>query len=598
MTVFRLDTAVIPLTLFQSQDLLLLNEVMFAVPGWSVPASKLKVQHEFKPTEASSTINGNDKPAKESKSKKRKRGHGKVNGITVTNDNLAELWQKHIEGKSATPKDGNGQESEKSKKKRRRKPKGGDVSDLGVQPGHMDTQDGSSLVETAASKNRGANEVAHPPATFPPPAQNGNQVSEAQQKAPLRGSGGLPTQARPPTSASTKSSQPSEKPVPPQPATTTPVVATSPAPPPVPQNHAKLTPLQTAMRAKLVSARFRHINETLYTTPSTHASSLFSSNPEAFASYHAGFRAQVASWPQSPVEIFVQEIKERGVVAGPKSQKQLFKDQKKKGGKKGKEKKPAAAAAMENGVKLDPLPRSGSTKACTILDLGCGDASLQASLLPHTSSINLSLHSFDLSHGDTPNANLITVCDIAHLPLEDGSADIAIFCLALMGTNWTDFVQEAARVVRVGGECWVGEVRSRFVGAKEIEKGTAKKKPEVDKKKKKKGREDDEDAGNGKIEVEEEEISGKKAKEQETDVGPFIDVFRRRGFALKGDVDLGNKMFVRMRFMRVRDAPSTASMSERRGQQQSSKFIDKEEETAIGPEEEAKVLKPCLYKTR
>ncbi|KAL8915838.1 MAG: hypothetical protein Q9208_008825 [Pyrenodesmia sp. 3 TL-2023] len=568
---------------------------MFAVPGWSVPASKLKQQHEPKP----STINGSDKPAKEeSKSKKRKRGHGNVNGIIVTKDNLAELWQKHIEGISATPKDGNGEAPEKSKKKRRRKLKGGDHTDLGVQPSHVDTQAENPLVETATSSNRGANEVAHPPKTSPPPAQNGNQKSKAQRKAPLCGSEGLPTQARPPTSASSKSPQSSTKPVPSQPATTTPVAATSTASPPVPQNHAKLTPLQTAMRAKLVSARFRHINETLYTTPSTHASALFSSNPEAFASYHAGFRAQVASWPQNPVEIFVQEIRERGAVAGPKSQKQLFKDQKKRGGKKGKE-KPAAAAITDNGVKLDPLPRSGAAKACAILDLGCGDASLQACLLPYTSSLNLSLHSFDLSPGDTPNAHLITVCDIAHLPHKDGSADIAIFCLALMGTNWTEFVEEAARVVRMGGECWVGEVRSRFVGAKEIEKARVMKKPEVDKKRrKKKGRDDDEDAGNGKIEVEEEEVRGKKAKEQETDVGPFIDVFRRRGFALKGEVDLGNKMFVRMRFVRARDAPSTASLSEGRGQQQSSKFIDEEEETAIGPEEEAKVLKPCLYKTR
>ncbi|KAL8762259.1 MAG: hypothetical protein Q9184_001707 [Pyrenodesmia sp. 2 TL-2023] len=570
---------------------------MFAVPNWSVPASKLKVQHEPKSTEASSTINGTDKPAKaESNSKKRKRGHGKANGITVTKDNLAELWQKHIEGSSATRSDGDGEVPEKSSKKRRRKPKGGDLSDLGVQPGHVDTQDGNPVVDTAASKDRGANEVAHTPMTSPPPAQNGNQNSKAQRKAPLRGSGGLPTQARPPASASTKTPQSSTKPVPPQPATTTTEVATSPIPPPVPKNHAKLTPLQTAMRAKLVSARFRHINETLYTTPSTYASSLFSSNPEAFASYHAGFRSQVASWPQNPVEIFVQEIRERAAVAGPKSQKQLFKDQKKKRGKKSKE-KPAAVAVMGNGVKLEPLPRSGAAKACTILDLGCGDASLQASLLSHTSSLILSLHSFDLSPGDTPNAHLITVCDIAHLPLKDSSADIAIFCLALMGTNWTDFVREAARVVRVGGECWVGEVRSRFVGAKEIEKGRATKKPEVDKKKKKKGREDDEDAGNGKIEVEEEEVGGQKIKEKETDVGPFIDVFRRRGFALKGDVDFGNKMFVRMQFVRIRDAPSAAAMGERRGQQQSSKFIDREEETAIGLEKEAKVLKPSPVRT-
>ncbi|KAI4203830.1 MAG: hypothetical protein LQ346_001707 [Caloplaca aetnensis] len=573
---------------------------MFAVPGWSVSATKLKVQHESDPVGAPSTPNGNDKSAKEeSRSKKRKRGNGKVNSANVMNENLAELWERHIEGKSAAPTNGGDEKPEKRKKKRRRNSKGAEHNDLGHRVGQVDAQGENPLVRTSTSKNCGANEVAHPAMAFPPPAQDGNakkeqRKSKAQQKGQLRESGDLVSPRRP-ISTSTKSPDTSRRPTQSQPATTSPIISSIPALPPFPPKHVKLTPLQTAMRAKLISARFRHINETLYTTPSTQASSLFSSNPEAFASYHTGFRAQVASWPQNPVEIFVQEIKERGAVAGPKSQKQLFKDQKKKGGKKGKG-KPAAAVVTNVGVKLDPLPRSGAAKACTILDLGCGDGSLQASLLPHTSSLNLDLHSFDLSRGDTRNANLITVCDIAHLPLEDDSADIAIFCLALMGTNWTDFVREAARVVRVGGECWVGEVRSRFMGAKEIEKATATKKSEVEKRKKKKGTDVEEDMANGKIEVEEDEVAGKKTKQQETDVGPFIDVFRRRGFALRGDVDLGNKMFVRMWFVRV--APNAASIRGRRGQQQSPNFIDREDETVIGPEEEAKVLKPCLYKTR
>ncbi|KAL8717339.1 MAG: hypothetical protein Q9225_005414, partial [Loekoesia sp. 1 TL-2023] len=104
---------------------------------------------------------------------------------------------------------------------------------------------------------------------------------------------------------------------------------------------------------------------------------------------------------------------------------------------------------------------------------------------------------------------------------------------------------------------------------------------------------------NGRIEVEEEEIAGRKLKEQETDVGPFVDVFRRRGFALKGEVDMGNKMFVRMRFLRIRNTVLGGEMSERPAKHHSaSKFIDEEDEVAMDPEDEAKVLKPCLYKTR
>lgn len=44
---------------------------------------------------------------------------------------------------------------------------------------------------------------------------------------------------------------------------------------------------------------------------------------------------------------------------------------------------------------------------------------------------------------------------------------------------------------------------------------------------------------------------GKSVPEEETDVSAFVDVWRRRGFELKGEVELGNKMFVRMRFRKV-----------------------------------------------
>lgn len=44
--------------------------------------------------------------------------------------------------------------------------------------------------------------------------------------------------------------------------------------------------------------------------------------------------------------------------------------------------------------------------------------------------------------------------------------DVAVFCLALMGTDYGSFLQEAARVLRSGGWLWIAEVRSRFVDAK------------------------------------------------------------------------------------------------------------------------------------
>jgi ribosomal RNA-processing protein 8 len=64
---------------------------------------------------------------------------------------------------------------------------------------------------------------------------------------------------------------------------TAPIAASASLPspaPPLPQ----LTPLQQKMRAKLTGSQFRQINEKLYTTPSTAALSLFTSQPALFHS--------------------------------------------------------------------------------------------------------------------------------------------------------------------------------------------------------------------------------------------------------------------------------------------------------------------------
>lgn len=61
------------------------------------------------------------------------------------------------------------------------------------------------------------------------------------------------------------------------------------------------------------------------------------------------------------------------------------------------------------------------------------------------------MHCFDL----VSKEDFITACDIAHVPLEDGCLDIAIFCLALMGTNWSDFIVESNRCLKQNGMLWV-----------------------------------------------------------------------------------------------------------------------------------------------
>lgn len=78
-------------------------------------------------------------------------------------------------------------------------------------------------------------------------------------------------------------------------------------------------------------------------------------------------------------------------------------------------------------------------------DFGCGDGKI------YKECPNQDIYSFDL----VSKEDFITACDIAHVPLEDGFLDIGIFCLALMGTNWSEFIAESNRCLHEGGQLWV-----------------------------------------------------------------------------------------------------------------------------------------------
>ena len=63
------------------------------------------------------------------------------------------------------------------------------------------------------------------------------------------------------------------------------------------------------------------------------------------------------------------------------------------------------------------------------------------------------VHSFDLES----NAPGVTACNMASTPLKDASVDVAVFSLALMGTDYGTFLEEAHRVrplaTRVSPSC-------------------------------------------------------------------------------------------------------------------------------------------------
>ena len=84
-------------------------------------------------------------------------------------------------------------------------------------------------------------------------------------------------------------------------------------------------------------------------------------------------------------------------------------------------------------------------------DFGCGEAKLAASL-PNK------VYSFDhVAINET-----VTACDMAHVPLEDSTLDVAVFSLSLMGLNYADYLKEAYRTLKFGGLLKIAEPINRW----------------------------------------------------------------------------------------------------------------------------------------
>ncbi|KAK5998479.1 25S rRNA (adenine-N(1))-methyltransferase [Cladobotryum mycophilum] len=508
---------------------------MFAVPGWSVSADALK---------AEKTTPGNGAAAG-TKSRKRKRAGAKEENVTA--DNVADLYESVVEGKKPNAVKAG------QKEKRQKKTSEGEVKSENQKQTEKATEPTSAAVEDKKEKKDKKNRD-----------QKGK--GDGQEKKKKKEKGSKPDES----TGSTEVSAPKSDAV---------VKAQAAALPPAPS---KLTPLQASMREKLISARFRHLNETLYTRPSEESFTLFQDSPEMFDEYHEGFRRQVKVWPENPVDSFLQDIRTRAKVRTPG---------------KGRPNQPQAQ------LSATALPRTVGT--CTIADLGCGDARLAESLQADKDKSRLDVKSYDLQ---SPSP-LVTKADISNLPLEDGSINVAIFCLALMGTNWLDFVEEAYRILHWKGELWVAEIKSRFgpvrnknapvthsVGnrRKPTMKETAAKDAEV----------------TGKFEQDlAVEVDGLDDRRRETDVSAFVEALRKRGFVMQGErneaVDLSNRMFVKMHFIKgasptvgkgakPQEAAAAAAAPPKKRKMYAFAQDNKEEEQI----NEAAILKPCVYKIR
>ncbi|KAF2180643.1 hypothetical protein K469DRAFT_741159 [Zopfia rhizophila CBS 207.26] len=560
---------------------------MFAVPGWNVSAP-LKTQ--------TATSNAAAQNSEGKKSEKRKRDKNK--GLQVNESNVGEVWEKVIERRGVKAESQLEQEDVRftmeaeSKKREKKRKRSGDKGQKEISNADATGEfNGFNGQEDQAESTKGS--IAEQTTT------DGTCKRDKKKRKKDKQHNESNTEDAP------KASNTSEH------LKTTLTSSTAASLLPGPSN---LTPFQESMRAKLTSARFRHLNESLYTKPSTESLSLFKENPDMFEDYHRGFAQQVQVWPENPVDGYVQTILSRGKMRT----KDPWKDKKRKDKKW---KVPASDLETTSGSTIKPLPRN--MKGCsTIADLGCGTASLSHILhnSPSFKSLNLTIHSFDLSKPSGPSAPLVTVADISSLPLPDASADVAIFCLALMGTNWLDFVDEAWRILRWRGELWIAEIKSRFGRVSNARKPPINSVGSLRKDKKAKGKKKRKEPEEGGTQGSEDEaelaerVDGVEGRER-TEVSTFVDVLRKRGFVLDAPdgnanaaIDMSNKMFVKMQFIKV-VAPTRGKNVKREEAERGKGGLNMgikgnkftavaEEDEAEGDEADGKVLKPCLYKTR
>ncbi|GHJ84058.1 hypothetical protein NliqN6_0460 [Naganishia liquefaciens] len=244
-----------------------------------------------------------------------------------------------------------------------------------------------------------------------------------------------------------------------------------------------MTSLQSSLAHKLSSAKFRWLNEQLYTLPSTQAWDLMrEEGGSAFADYHDSHRQQTAAWPSPPLPYIISAIRAT---------------------------QPARTLHV-------------------IVDLGCGDASLAKQLNGHGGYVVLS---YDLVGDIQPVSSAAAAAaaaptgprgwvvpgdflDAVPLPGEPGGheyalagwpaaasvpedgnkkkkkktttkrgkgvaeeaaaapvphvVDSVVCCLSLMGVNWVGGIYEACRILKTGGVFHIAEVTSRLISHKEF----------------------------------------------------------------------------------------------------------------------------------
>lgn len=86
-----------------------------------------------------------------------------------------------------------------------------------------------------------------------------------------------------------------------------------------------------------------------------------------------------------------------------------------------------------------------------VADLGCGE-NLLSKEIPNT------IYSFDYIAID----DSVIECDISKLPLQSNKVDVSVFSLALMGSNYVDYLREGSRILKPYGTMFIAEPKKKW----------------------------------------------------------------------------------------------------------------------------------------
>jgi superfamily II DNA or RNA helicase len=160
---------------------------------------------------------------------------------------------------------------------------------------------------------------------------------------------------------------------------------------------------------------FTKINNRWYMSSSDKTHARLEVNAEEWAHYHTLYREARQSWTVIPFEEEIRWLEQR-----------------------------------------DPL---------IVGDFGCGEA-----IIAERMGSKHEVRSFDhVAVNPT-----VTACDLAAVPMGDGELDVAIFCLSLMGSNFTDYLREAHRCLRLDGRLHIWESANYFDDVDAFRAGLAK----------------------------------------------------------------------------------------------------------------------------